>query len=73
MDKELGSVNWLSSSKKDGIIIKGKVKKQKIQLLLQEYIKKYICCNICKSLNTKIIKKKKLIIFIVIIVFLKQQ
>ena len=60
MDKELGSVNWVSGSKKDGLVIKGKVKKQKIQLLLQEYIKKYICCNICKSLNTKIIKDKKI-------------
>ena len=60
MDTELGSVNWVSNSKKDGIIIKGKVKKIKIQLLLQEYIKKYICCNICKSLNTKIIKDKKI-------------
>ena len=60
MDKELGSVNWVSSSKKDGLIIKGKIKKQKIQLLLQEYIKKYICCKICKSLNTKIIKDKKI-------------
>ena len=60
MDTELGSVNWVSNSKKDGIIIKGKVKKLKIQLLLQEYIKKYICCNICKSLNTKIIKDKKI-------------
>ena len=69
MDTELGSVNWVSNSKKDGIIIKGKVKKLKIQLLLQEYIKKYICCNICKNLNTKIIKDKKLIIFIVINIF----
>ena len=60
MNKELGSVNWVSGSKKDGIVIKGKIKKQKIQLLLQEYIKKYICCNICKSLNTKIIKDKKI-------------
>lgn len=60
MNKELGSVNWMTSSKKDGLVIKGKVKKQKIQLLLQEYIKKYICCNICKSLNTKIIKEKKI-------------
>ena len=60
MNKELGSVNWVSSSKKDGLVIKGKVRKQKIQLLLQEYIKKYICCNICKSLNTKIIKDKKI-------------
>lgn len=60
MDKELGSVNWVSGSKKDGLIIKGKVKKQKIQLLLQEYIKKYICCNVCKSLDTKIIKDKKI-------------
>lgn len=60
MNKELGSVNWVSSSKKDGLVIKGKVRKQKIQLLLQEYIKKYICCNICKSLNTKLIKEKRL-------------
>ena len=35
MDTELGSVNWVSNSKKDIIIIKGKVKKLKIQLLLQ--------------------------------------
>lgn len=60
MDKELGSVNWVSGSKKDGLIIKGKVKKQKIQLLLHEYIKKYICCNVCKCLDTKIIKDKKI-------------
>ena len=60
MNKELGSVNWVSSSKKDGLVIKGKVRKQKIQLLLQEYIKKYICCNICKSLNTKLVKEKRL-------------
>jgi len=59
MDKELGSVNWVSSSKKDGLVIKGKVKKNKIQLLLQEYITKYICCNICKSLDTTIIKEKR--------------
>ena len=60
MNKELGSVNWVSGSKKDGLVIKGKIQKKRIQLLLQEYIKKYICCNICKSLNTKIIKEKKI-------------
>ena len=36
------SVNWLTNSKKDGLIIKGKIKKQKIQLFYQEYIRKYI-------------------------------
>lgn len=60
MDKELGSVNWLSSSKRDGLIIKGKVRKNKIQLLLQEYVKKYICCNICKSMDTKIVREKRM-------------
>ena len=60
MNKELGSVNWVSNSKKDGLVIRGKIKVQRIKLLLQEYIKKYICCNVCNSLDTKIIKEKRM-------------
>jgi len=59
-NNELNGVNWLTSSKKDGLVIKGKVKKEKIKLLLQQYIQKYICCNICNSLDTIIVKEKRM-------------
>ena len=60
MKKELGEVNWISSSKSDGIVIIGKQDKKKLARTLQKYLKSYIICNICKSYETKLIKNKNL-------------
>ena len=63
---ELGDVNWMSSSKSDGIVIIGKIKKNKIMRLIQEYMNKYVVCKSCKSNCSKLkfdntIKKYKFI------------
>lgn len=59
-NRELGSVNWKTNSKKDGLVIIGKIKKNKIQLLLQQYLKKYVKCVVCGHLGTQIIKDKRM-------------
>ena len=51
---ELDDVNWLSSSKSDGIVIIGKIKKDKIIRLIQDYMNKYVVCKICKSNYSKL-------------------
>tara|TARA_A100001037_G_C14952475_1_gene545626 strand:+ start:202 stop:606 length:405 start_codon:yes stop_codon:yes gene_type:complete len=58
MNKEIGNVNWLSSSKSDGLVIIGKYKPAKINGLLYNYVKQYVICNICNSYNTTISKNK---------------
>ena len=42
MNKEIGQTNWVSSSKSDGIVIIGKVNKNKIVTLIQNYTKEYV-------------------------------
>lgn len=56
MNKEVGETNWVSSSKSDGVVIIGKVKKEKIILTIQSYMKNYVICNTCNSINTKLEK-----------------
>jgi len=51
---ELGDVNWMTSSKSDGIVIIGKFKKDKIMKLMQQYMNKYVVCNTCKSNSSKL-------------------
>lgn len=49
LKSELGDVNWLTSSKSDGIVIIGKIKKDKIVRVIQTYMNKYVVCNTCNS------------------------
>jgi len=51
---ELGDVNWMSSSKSDGIVIIGKVKKDKIMRTIQKYMNKYVVCEQCKSIHSSL-------------------
>jgi translation initiation factor 2 subunit 2 len=51
---ELGEVNWISNSKSDGIVIIGKVKKNKIMKIIQQYMNNYVICKSCKSYNSKL-------------------
>jgi translation initiation factor 2 beta subunit (eIF-2beta)/eIF-5 len=49
------NINMLSSSLSDGIVFKGKFKKDKIIGYIQDYIKKYVICKYCNSYNTVLI------------------
>lgn len=60
LNKELKTGNWVSESKSDGLVLIGKFKIAQITAVLQEYVKKYVVCNICKSLETKLEKNKEL-------------
>ncbi len=60
LNKELKTGNWVSESKSDGLVLIGKFKIAQITAVLQEYVKKYVVCNICKSLETKLEKSKEL-------------
>ncbi len=56
---EMKTGEWISSSKSDGVVMKGKHKMDKIMHVLQSYIKKFVICNICNSSNTIIDKNKE--------------
>lgn len=58
--KTLHTGDWISESKSDGIVLGGKFKISQITSVLHEYIKKYVVCTICKSLETKFEKSKEL-------------
>ncbi len=60
MNREIHTGYWISSSKSDGIGMIGKISLKTITALLQNYIKKYVVCNICKSPNTVLDKNKDL-------------
>ena len=60
MNNEVGDTNWLTGSKSDGLVILGKVKKEKIVTFLQNYIQKYVFCSVCKSHKTTIEKNNSL-------------
>lgn len=45
-------VNWLSSSKSDGLVIIGKIKKDKIMRLMQQYMRQFVVCKTCNSGNS---------------------
>jgi len=60
LNKELKTGNWVSDSKSDGLVLIGKFKIAQITAVLQEYVKRYVVCNICKSLETKLEKSKEL-------------
>jgi translation initiation factor 2 subunit 2 len=60
LNKELKTGNWVSESKSDGLVLIGKFKIAQITAVLQEYVKRYVVCNICKSLETKLDKSKEL-------------
>ena len=52
MNVEVAPTNWKTGSKSDGVVIIGKVRKPRIISFVQNYMKKYVVCNICKSLDT---------------------
>lgn len=60
LNKELKTGNWVSESKSDGLVLIGKFKIAQITTVLQDYVKKYVVCNICKSLETTLEKSKEL-------------
>ena len=50
-------INWYSGNKDDGIIIRGKNKKNtEIIELIKKYINKYVMCSCCKKINTELNK-----------------
>lgn len=57
---QIGSTNWISSSKSDGLIIVGKHKIKQITQHTHEYIKKYVICTSCSSIDT-VMEKNKLL------------
>ena len=58
LNKEIGNITWKSSSISDGLVMIGRIKKNKIQDSVQRYIKTYVICNICKSYKTDLDKNK---------------
>ncbi len=62
---EMKTGEWISSSKSDGIVLIGKFKIDKIMHVLQDYIKKYVICNICNSSNTILDKNKDLRLYMI--------
>ena len=60
LNKELKTGDWVSESKSDGLVLIGRFKIAQITNVLQNYVKKYVVCNICKSLETKLEKNKEL-------------
>lgn len=57
-NKELKTGEWMSSSKSDGIVMIGKFTQKQIMHVMSEYIKKYVVCNICYSIDTIMDKNK---------------
>lgn len=53
-------INWISESKSDGCIIHLKIKSNTIIDLMKKYIKDYVLCKSCQSINTIINKDKTL-------------
>jgi translation initiation factor 2 subunit 2 len=53
------SVTW-KKNKEDGLMIDGIFKKPIIQNSLTKYIEKFIVCDQCNNINTRISKNKKL-------------
>uniref|UniRef100_A0A6C0EBT6 Translation initiation factor IF2/IF5 domain-containing protein n=1 Tax=viral metagenome TaxID=1070528 RepID=A0A6C0EBT6_9ZZZZ len=50
-------INWYSGNKDDGILIRGKNKKNtEIIELIKKYINKYVICSCCKKINTELNK-----------------
>ena len=60
MNKNIGDTNWKTSSKSDGLIIIGKIKKERIFAFIKSYMKDYVICNICKSYNTTLKKNSNI-------------
>lgn len=60
LNNEIGSSSWISSSKSDGIVIIGKHNIKTITLVLQNYVKKYVLCQTCKSSETLFERNKEL-------------
>jgi len=58
INNEIGNVTWKSSSISDGLVMIGRIKKNKIQDCVHRYIKQYVICNICKSSKTDLDKNK---------------
>ena len=56
----LNKVNWISESKSDGLNFRFKIKKEVLSSLLIKYVKEYVICKSCKSLNTNIEKDKEI-------------
>jgi translation initiation factor 2 subunit 2 len=53
-------INWISDSKSDGCIIHQKIKSNTIIDLMKKYIKEYVLCKSCQSINSIITKNKTL-------------
>lgn len=60
MNHNVGETNWVSSSKSDGVVIIGKIKKAKIISFIQNYMKTYVMCNSCNSINTELNKNNSI-------------
>ena len=58
LNKEIGNVTWQSSSISEGLVMIGRIRKNKIQDCVQRYIKTYVICNICRSYKTNLDKNK---------------
>ena len=61
MSLEVAPTNWKTGSKSDGVVIIGKVKKDRIISFIQNYMKRFVVCNICKSTNTLLEKNGRLL------------
>lgn len=53
-------VTWISDKKSDGVIIKEKIKPEKIINLMKKYIVEYVICKSCKTNNIEITKDNKI-------------
>lgn len=53
-------VNWISESKSDGLNFTFRIKKEVLNQLLIKYIKEYVICKSCKSVETYIEKDKQI-------------
>ncbi len=58
LQKELKTGEWLSQSKSDGIVLLGKFKIEQLTIIIQGYMKTYVVCNICNSVNTNLERNK---------------
>ena len=65
LNKELKTGDWISNSKSDGLVLIGRFTIKQITAVLHDYIKTYVSCNICKSLETTIDKNKDIGCYII--------
>lgn len=56
INKNIGETNWMTSHKKDGLVIIGKIPKNKVISSVEKYINNYVICKFCSSRATKLKK-----------------